>query len=59
VELEERKKNNGLSAAYDSVFRSGDDPDATRRTKLTKRGTVRTMSKREAAEEDRLMATLR
>ena len=26
LELEERKKNNGLSAAYDSVFRSGPRP---------------------------------
>ena len=60
-ELEARGRNNGLSSAYDSVFRGGgggDEAEGARRTKVTRKGTVRTMSKKEAAEEDALLASL-
>jgi len=59
AELEERGRNNGLSSAYDSVFRGSRDPDEERRTKVNRKGAVRSMSKKEMAEEDAFLASLR
>mmetsp|Transcript_4364 Transcript_4364/g.13187 ORF Transcript_4364/g.13187 Transcript_4364/m.13187 type:complete len:236 (+) Transcript_4364:91-798(+) len=60
-EINERTKNHGFSSAYDSVFHASrdEDEDDGRRTKVTRKGKVRTMSKKEAAAEDALLASLR
>ena len=64
-QAEARSRNNGLSSAYDSVYHAPDgdaDPrelDRQRRMKVTRKGTVRMMSKKEAAKEDALLASLR
>ena len=49
-----------MSSAYDSVFRGSRDPDEPeRRTKTNSKGAVRTMSKKECAEEDKFFESLR
>eukprot|EP00962_Isochrysis_galbana_P038801 scaffold13823_cov129-Isochrysis_galbana.AAC.2 len=60
-EIEERGRNHGFSSAYDSVFRGAraEDGEGERRTKVTRKGGVRTMSKKEIAEEDAMLASLR
>ena len=64
-ELEQRANNNGFSKAYDSVFRApeGDDdtgpPVPEKRTKVNRQGKVRAMSKKEIAQEDALLESLR
>jgi hypothetical protein len=60
-EIEERGRNNGFSSAYDSVFRGAqaEDGEGERRTKVTRKGSVRTMSKKEIAAEDAMLASLR
>jgi hypothetical protein len=61
---ESRSRNNGLSSAYDSVFRAPDSElteeelDRRRRQKTNRKGGVRMISKKEAAKEDALLASL-
>lgn len=57
---EVRSKNNGLSSAYDSVFRApeGTDPEweeKKARTKVSRSGKVTMMSKKEKKAEDALL----
>ena len=64
-ELEQRANNNGFSKAHDSVFRApeGDDdtgpPVPEKRTKVNRQGKVRAMSKKEIAQDDALLESLR
>jgi hypothetical protein len=60
-EIDERGRNHGFSSAYDSVFRGTRDEggEGERRTKVTRKGSVRTMSKKEIAEEEAMLASLR
>lgn len=61
---EARSRNNGLSSAYDSVFRvpesdmTAEELDQRKRMRTTKKGGVRMISKKEAAREAALEASL-